>query len=82
MKLIQFIILISLLFFIYVELVVGNVFIRVNSEGRKSFNIISVFKYMLEPLRNSFLWNIELLDVNYIFVISISIILYYIIYNI
>jgi hypothetical protein len=77
MKLIPFIILISLLFFIYVELSVGNVFIRINSEGKKCFNISSVFQYMIEPLKNRFLWNIELLDVNYVFIISTSIMLYY-----
>ena len=77
MRLIPFISLISLLFFIYVEVTVGNVFIRINSEGVKCFSITNVFKYMVEPLRNSFLWNIKLLDINYIFILLISIILYY-----
>lgn len=83
MKLIPFIILISILFFIYVEYTVGNVFIRINSEGNKYFNLSSIFHYMINPLRNKFLWNYQLLDVNYVFIISVSILLYYInIYNV
>ena len=46
MRLIPFISLISLLFFIYVEVTVGNVFIRINSEGVKCFSITNVFKYI------------------------------------
>ena len=75
--LIPFIILISILFFIYVEFTVGNVFLRINSRGVRSLNIINVFHYMIEPFKKSTLWNIGLLDINYIFIISISIILYY-----
>ena len=40
-------------------------------------NLISMINFLLKPLYNKFLWNIQLLDINYIFIISTSNIIYY-----
>ena len=55
-----------------------NIFLlfRPNSLGKSSFNFYSLFSYLIDPLHNKFLWNIQLLDVNYIFVLGISLLLY------
>ena len=68
---------ITILFIIYVEYNVGNIFIRINSSGIKVLNFNSLFNYLINPLFNKFLWNIQLLDVNYIFVILFSNLTYY-----
>ena len=72
-----YIIAITILFTIYVECSVTGIFLRPDSLGKSSFNFYSLFSYLIDPLHNSFLWNIQLLDVNYIFVLGISLFLYY-----
>ena len=67
---------ITILFLFYVELTVGNVIYRIVSSGEKKFNIYHGISYLLEPFTNTFLWNWRLLDVNYIFIIIVSIIVY------
>ena len=76
MNLIIFIFLITILFTIYVEYSVGGILFRPNSLGKSSPNLYSFASYLINPLYNKFLWNISLLDVNYIFVLSCSLILY------
>ncbi len=71
-----YLIIITILFLFYVELTVGNVIYRIVSTGEKQFNIYYGISYLLEPFRNLFLWNWRLLDVNYIFMIIVSIIIY------
>lgn len=68
---------ITILFIIYIEYNVGNIFIRINSSGIKVLNFGSLFNYLINPLYNKFLWNIHLLDVNYIFVILFLNLTYY-----
>ena len=77
MKLYLYIFLVTTLFLLYVEYSIGNVFYRMNSSGIYSFQPMSIISYLMEPLYNSFLWNIRLLDVNYVFVLFISLIVYY-----
>ena len=69
---------ITILFLIYVEYSVGNIIYRVDSSGVRRIHIINILRYLVEPFTNRFLWNIRLLDVNYIFVLSCSLFLYYI----
>lgn len=72
-----FILIITILFLIYVEYSVGNVIYRVTSSGIKEFHFSNIIHYLIEPLKNSFLWNVQLLDVNYIFILGISSAFYY-----
>jgi hypothetical protein len=72
-----YIIAITILFIIYIEYSVGGILFRPNSLGKSSFNFYSLFSYLIDPLHNRFLWNIQLLDVNYIFVLSCSLFLYH-----
>ena len=72
-----YIIAITIIFIIYVEYSVGGILFRPNSLGKSSFNFYSLFSYLIDPLHNRFLWNIQLLDVNYIFVLSCSLFLYH-----
>ena len=68
---------ITILFLIYVEYSVGNVIYRINSSGFRSINLLNILRYLVEPFTNRFLWNIRLLDVNYIFILVISVIIYF-----
>ena len=76
MNLLYYIILVTILFIIYVEYSVTGILFRPNSLGKLSTNLYSMFSYLIDPLHNSFLWQPQLLDVNYIFVLGCSIILY------
>lgn len=71
-----YILIITVIFLIYVESSVGGIVYRVNASGKKNFQLGNIIQYLLDPLHNRFLWNIQLLDVNYIFVFIISTILY------
>ena len=64
-------------FLLYVEFSVGNVCYRINHLGIKCLNFKNALYYLIEPLKNKFLWNVELLDVNYIFVLIVSNMFYF-----
>ena len=76
MNIFLYIIAITISFVIYVEYSVTGIFLRQNSLGKSSFNFYSLFSYLIDPLHKSFLWNTQLLDVNYIFVLGCSLFLY------
>jgi len=77
LKYILYIFIITILFIVYVEYSVGNVIYRVGDNGMKGVRLMNIIYYLIDPLYNHFLWNFNLLDVNYIFTIVISTILYY-----
>jgi len=77
MKLFVFLVIITVIFLIYVEYTVGGIVFRVNASGNIIFNWIGAIDYLINPLYNAFLWNIKLLDVNYIFMTLISVIIYH-----
>ena len=77
MNLFWTIIIVTILFIIYSEYSVGGILIRSNSLGKKSLNFSSMFNFMINPLHKTFLWNIRSLDINYPFVLSCTIIGYY-----
>ena len=76
MKFFFYLLIITILFIIYVEYSVGGILIRSNSSGSKSFNFKSMLNFMIHPLYNKLLWNFKSLDINYPFIILISIIFY------
>ena len=76
MNFIYYLLIITLLFIIYVELSVGNIIWRVSSDGIQHFQPSNIINYLINPFYNSFLWNIKLLDVNYAFVLGFSTINY------
>ena len=77
MNYLLYISIVTVLFIIYVEYSVGGILWRQTSSGVKSFNFGSLFNYLIDPLRQRFLWNKELLDVNYVFVVIVSSLIYY-----
>ena len=77
MNYLLYISIVTVLFIIYVEYSVGGILWRQTSSGMKSFNFGSLFNYLIDPLRQRFLWNKELLDVNYVFVVIVSSLIYY-----
>lgn len=78
MNIIIYLLIITLIFIIYSEISVGNIFLRVNSLGYKTLNFNSLFGFLFHPFRNLTLWNIKTIDINYAFIIIVSIILYYV----
>ena len=75
MKYLYYFIIITILFIVYVEYSVGGILFRLNSLGKTVINIRSLLSYLINPLYNRFLWNPQLLDVNYPFVLGILIVI-------
>ena len=73
-----YILIVTIIFIVYIELTVGSILFRPNSLGKNALNIRSLLSYLIHPLYNRFLWNPQLLDVNYPFVIIISSFFYYV----
>ena len=71
-----YILIITVVFLIYVELNVGGIVYRVNASGIKNIQLGNIIHYLVGPLHNKFLWNLSLLDVNYVFVFLVSSVLY------
>ena len=71
-----YILIITVIFLIYVEISVGGIIYRVNASGIKNIQFGNIIHYLVDPLHNKFLWNPSLLDVNYVFVFLVSSLLY------
>ena len=71
-----YILIITLIFIIYIEYSVGSILIRQNSMGNYIMNIPSLINFMIHPLKDKLLWNIQSLDINYPFVIIICSLIY------
>lgn len=61
----------TLLFLIYIEVYVGSIMFRYNSENKLYFNIWSGLNFLMHPLYDKFLWNINSLHMNYPFMMII-----------
>ena len=67
----------TIIFIYHVETSIGNILFRYNSSGQITINILSLLNFMIHPLKNTFLWNSQLIDVNYIFYIIVFTLLYF-----
>jgi hypothetical protein len=71
---------------IYIEVYIGNIMFRYNSENKLYFNLWSGLNFLVHPLYDNFLWNINSLHMNYPFImvifVSINLILSYHIFDI
>jgi hypothetical protein len=79
MNLLGYLTSITIVFVLWIEYSVGNIFYRISGDGTKKFNFLSLLNFMINPFHSSFLWNWETIDLNYLLIIGISILLYYLI---
>jgi len=79
MKYILYYFIVTICFIIYCEISLGGIIYRYNSKGVKTIQMNSCIHYLLHPFHNTYLWNYKILDVNYIFIIISSSIIYYLV---
>ena len=63
----------TLLFLIYIEAYAGSIMFRYNSENKLYFNLWSGLNFLIHPLYDKFLWNVNSLHMNFPFMIVIFI---------
>ena len=79
MNLIIYISIITILFIVWSEYSITNILIRENSKGKKTFNLNSLFGFLMDPFYKKTLWTCETLDINYAFVLLYSLGIYYLV---
>ena len=80
MNIIYYYLIISFLFIVWSEYSVTNILFRVGSSGSLIISLNSLFMFLIHPFYNSTLWNMKTLDINYLFILIVSSIFYYLIY--
>ncbi len=73
-----YLLIITFVFIIYSELMIGNILFRPNSENRLSMNLNSLFHFCFHPFHNNTLWNLKTLDINYLFILLCSLFFYFV----
>ena len=68
----------TIVFSVFVEVYVGSISIRVNSDNQPTFQLQGLLHFLSHPLHNSFLWNPELWIVNYPLMLSLMLSFLYI----
>ena len=79
MNLIIYISIVTILFLIWSEYSVTNILIRENSKGKKTFNLNSLFGFLINPFYKKTLWTYQTLDINYAFILLYSLGIYYLV---
>ena len=79
MNLIIYISIVTILFLIWSEYSVTNILIRENSKGKKTFNLNSLFGFLMNPFYKKTLWTYQTLDINYAFILLYSLGIYYLV---
>ena len=69
---IYFILIFTLIFCVFIEVYIGGISIRKNSENIYTFHLSSLLPYLVHPLHNSFLWHPKIIVANYPFMLVIS----------
>ena len=77
MEIIYFLGIITIIFIIYSEYSVGSILFRPDSTGKLSINLYSLLGFLMNPFYKRDLWNLNTLDINYAFIISYFLFLYY-----
>jgi hypothetical protein len=80
MNIIYYYIFITFLFIVWSEYSVTNILFRENSLGSLTINLNSLFGFLTHPFYNSTLWNMKTLDINYLFILIVSSIFFFLLY--
>jgi len=80
MNIFYFISIITVLFILWVEYSVGYILIRPSETGKYTINFISLFSFMINPFHKLILWDLNMIDINYPFIMIYSLIIYYLIF--
>lgn len=78
---ILYLFLITIVFIVYSEYSVGSILFRPDSYGKISMNLSSLLGFLMNPFHSEHLWTWRTLDINYAFVMILSLILFSIIYK-
>ena len=71
-----------ILFTLFIEFYIGNIFIRPDSYGIPQYNFLSLSYYLIHPLHNLFLWNKRILFCNFPFMYGLFLLIFYNLYQI
>lgn len=71
-----FLIVITFIFLLWVEISAGNISYRTNSKGSKSIRLRNALSFMMHPFYNQDLWHISTIDLNYPAIIMIATMIY------
>ena len=78
MDLFYYLFFVTLAFIAYIEVSVGNILFRSNASGSIGINLSSLVNFLIHPLYNRTLWNVSVLDLNYIFVLIVAWVIYHV----
>ena len=78
MDLFYYLFFVTLPFITYIEVSVGNILFRSNATGSIGINLSSLVNFLIHPLYKQTLWNVSVLDLNYLFVLIVAWTIYHV----